>query len=47
LPSIIFIDAGIKIDKNNIKKTPRIGINYAKAWSKEPLRFVISRSGIF
>jgi DNA-3-methyladenine glycosylase len=47
LPSIIFIDAGIKIDKNNIKKTPRIGINYAKAWSKEPLRFVISHSGIF
>lgn len=47
LPSIIFVDAGIKIDPNDIKKTPRIGIDYAKAWSKEPLRFLISHSSIF
>ncbi|HHS49001.1 MAG TPA: DNA-3-methyladenine glycosylase [Desulfurella acetivorans] len=44
LPAIIIIDAGIKIDQNNIKKTPRIGINYAKAWAKEPLRFLVTYS---
>jgi DNA-3-methyladenine glycosylase len=46
-PSIIFIDAGIKIDAKNIKRTPRIGIDYSKAWSKEPFRFVISPLDIF
>ncbi|WP_143340285.1 DNA-3-methyladenine glycosylase [Desulfurella amilsii] len=44
LPAIIMIDAGTKIDQNNIKKTPRIGINYAKAWAKEPLRFLVTYS---
>lgn len=43
IPSITIIDTGVKIDKNNIKITPRIGINYAKAWAKEPLRFAISQ----
>ncbi len=42
LPEICIVDAGIKIETNMIKKTPRIGVNYAKAWAKHPLRFIVS-----
>jgi DNA-3-methyladenine glycosylase len=35
-------DRGIKIPKNKIKKTPRIGVQYAgKHWASRKLRFVL------
>lgn len=35
-------DRGVKIDKKRIKKTPRIGVNYAgPVWSKKLYRFVL------
>ena len=35
-------DAGIKVKKNQIKRTPRIGVAYAgPVWSKKPWRFIL------
>lgn len=37
-----FEDRGIKIDRKNVKRTPRIGVSYAgPVWSKKKYRFVI------
>ncbi len=37
-----FEDRGIRIAKNQIKKTPRIGVDYAgPVWSKKKLRFLV------
>ncbi len=47
LPEIYIVDVGIKIDSNMIKKTPRIGVDYAKAWAKQPLRFVVSANYLY
>jgi DNA-3-methyladenine glycosylase len=33
-------DRGISIPRNAIKRTPRIGVDYAKEWAKKPYRFV-------
>ncbi len=30
---------GIKIKKQKIKRTPRVGVDYAGKWAKKPLRF--------
>ena len=39
-----FEDRGVKVDKKDIKKTPRIGVSYAGArWSKKPYRFVLRK----
>lgn len=35
-------DRGIKIKKSGIKKTPRIGVGYAKEWAKKPYRFLVN-----
>lgn len=36
-----FEDRGVKINKNDIKRTPRIGVSYAgPVWSKKRYRFV-------
>jgi DNA-3-methyladenine glycosylase len=36
-------DRGIRVPKNRIKKTPRIGVDYAgPVWSKKKLRFLIT-----
>jgi len=36
-------DRGIKINKENIKRTPRIGVNYAgKIWANKPYRFFLT-----
>jgi len=35
-------DRGVKIPENNIKKTPRIGVDYAgPIWSKKKFRFLV------
>ncbi|OGC05622.1 hypothetical protein A2230_01185 [candidate division WOR-1 bacterium RIFOXYA2_FULL_36_21] len=34
-------DRGIKISKKYIKRTPRIGVNYAKEWAEKPYRFIL------
>jgi DNA-3-methyladenine glycosylase len=40
-----FEDRGVKIDKKDIKKTPRIGVDYAgPIWSKKLWRFVIKEN---
>lgn len=40
--SPLFIgDIGIKVAKNNIIKTKRIGVDYAGKWKDKPLRFYI------
>jgi DNA-3-methyladenine glycosylase len=37
-----FEDRGVKVDKPDIIRTPRIGVDYAgKVWSKKPYRFVL------
>jgi DNA-3-methyladenine glycosylase len=42
-----FEDNGIKINSNNIKKAPRIGVNYAGPfWSKVPYRYILKRQKI-
>jgi DNA-3-methyladenine glycosylase len=33
-------DRGVKIPKSKIKRTPRIGVNYAKEWTDKPYRFL-------
>lgn len=36
-----FEDRGVKIDKKNVKRTPRVGVSYAgKKWALKPYRFV-------
>lgn len=37
----LWIENGDKINKINIIKTPRIGINYAKDWKNKPFRFIL------
>jgi len=40
--NLCFEDRGVKIPKNKIKKTPRIGVDYSgPVWSKKNFRFVI------
>lgn len=34
-------DKGMKINKKDIIKTPRIGVDYAKEWKDAPYRFVL------
>ena len=37
-----FEDRGMKVNKKDIQKTPRIGVSYAgPKWSKKPYRFVL------
>jgi len=38
-----FEDRGVKIEKKNIKRTPRIGVHYAGNWAKKLFRFVLVR----
>lgn len=41
--SLWFEESGIKIKKNNIKKTPRIGVDYAgPVWSAKKFRFILT-----
>lgn len=38
---IIWIeDRGIRVPEREVKRTPRIGVDYAGAWAKKPWRFV-------
>ncbi len=40
-------DAGIKIPRSNIKRTPRIGVDYAgPIWSPKPYRFFIEKDAL-
>jgi len=36
----LWIEEGITVPKNNIEKTPRIGVDYAEEWAQKPYRFV-------
>lgn len=36
-------DRGVKVPKNEIEKTPRIGIKYAKEWVDKAYRFVLKK----
>ena len=36
-------DRGVKVDEKDIKKTPRIGVDYAGKWAKKPYRFVLEK----
>jgi len=38
-----FEDRGEKISKNDIKKTPRIGVRYAGEWENMPYRFILKQ----
>lgn len=40
-------DRGVKIDKRNIRRTPRVGVAYAGAWAKKKYRFSLSSRGLF
>ena len=37
-------DRGVKFAKNEIIRTPRIGVSYAGQWAKKPWRFLINNS---
>lgn len=39
-----FEDRGVRIPKRRIKRTPRIGVSYAKEWAPKPYRFVLKRN---
>jgi len=34
-------DRGIVVPRRHIRRTPRIGVDYAGAWAKKPYRFVV------
>ncbi len=36
-------DRGVKVEEEEIKITPRVGVAYAKEWKDKPLRFVWER----
>jgi DNA-3-methyladenine glycosylase len=36
-------DRGVVIEKSDIKKTPRVGVDYAGVWAKKPYRFVLKK----
>lgn len=36
-------DRGVRVTRKNIRRTPRIGVAYAKEWAKKPYRFVLAR----
>jgi len=36
-------DRGVKVKPTEIKRTPRVGVDYAKEWKNKPLRFVLPR----
>jgi DNA-3-methyladenine glycosylase len=36
-----FEDRGVKIKTARVKKTPRIGVNYAEEWAKKDYRFLL------
>lgn len=44
LPEVCIANIGLKVDQNMIEKTPRIGIDYAKKWARQPLRFRLFNS---
>jgi DNA-3-methyladenine glycosylase len=33
-------DRGVKVPAREVRRTPRIGVNYAGAWALKPWRFV-------
>jgi len=35
-------DRGVKVPPREVKRTPRIGVDYAGAWALKPWRFVWS-----
>jgi DNA-3-methyladenine glycosylase len=35
-------DRGLKVPRGRIKRTPRVGVEYAAQWAEKPYRFVIS-----
>lgn len=37
-------DLGVKIGQQDVRVTPRIGIDYAKEWKDKPLRFLLEKS---
>lgn len=34
-------DRGVRISKNKIQRTPRVGVAYAGEWAKKPYRFIL------
>lgn len=43
-----FEDRGVKINSRSIKKSPRIGVDYAgPIWAKKPYRFVLTRPNAY
>jgi DNA-3-methyladenine glycosylase len=40
-------DRGVKVPPREVKRTPRIGVNYAGAWALKPWRFVWEAQGGF
>jgi len=42
---LYFEDRGVKIPKNQIVKTKRVGVDYAGPWKDKPLRYYIKENG--
>jgi DNA-3-methyladenine glycosylase len=38
----LWLEAGIPVPDGAVRRTPRIGVGYAGAWSRRPFRFVIA-----
>ena len=41
-----FESSGIRVPPRRIERTPRIGVDYAGAWAKKPLRFVVDPANL-
>ena len=37
----LWIEGGGEVPRRQIQRTPRIGVDYAKEWSKKPLRYIV------
>lgn len=41
----LWLEEGEPVPDRRVRRTPRIGVNYAGAWARKPYRFVIEGSG--
>jgi DNA-3-methyladenine glycosylase len=41
-----FEASGLRVPPRRIERTPRIGVDYAGAWAKKPLRFVVDPANL-
>jgi len=38
-------DSGVEVPEQSVRRTPRIGVTYAKEWARKPYRFMMKHHG--